>query len=165
MNVLPKQRDSAEVNHGFHGQRAKLRCSKAVPVNKPFLALYSKPFVCLKLRNSDQHQNFRPLWALSLSSMALTITKYFQGANNSAPDWPLVCPSAQFLHVRLHFIHTLSLAGITSEPCAGVFQWAHITASQKIDRTCCIYILLCAWMCHDVLNILELDIEATWSMS
>ena len=106
------------------------------------------PFVCLKLRNSDQHQNFRPLWALSLSSMALTIIKYFQGANNSAPDWPLVCPSAQFLHVRLHLtIHTLSLAGITSEPCAGVFQWAHITASQKIDRTCCIYIYI---MCMNV---------------
>ena len=33
-----------------HGQRPK-----AVPVNKPCL----RPFVCLRLRNSDQHQNFQ----------------------------------------------------------------------------------------------------------
>ena len=81
----------------------------------------------------------------------LTIKKYCQGADSSARDWPLVCPCTQFLQVRLRFtVHTLSFTHRTSEPCAGVFQWAHITASQEIERTHYVYVQYIYIMCMNV---------------
>ena len=130
VNVLPGQRDSAEVNH---------------MANDPKQCLWTNlawGLLCVwdcgtrtNTKTSGPHRPYpSPPWVL-------TIKKYCQGADSSARDWPLVCPCTQFLQVRLRFtVHTLSFTPRTSEPCAGVFQWAHITASQEIERAHYVYV-------------------------
>ena len=108
LNVLPKQRHTDKVNHGFHGQRPKLRCSKAVPV-KIFFGHLILLCACWHCRTRPNNPNFQPPSAPSSSSMATNhkilprCQQLFPGLATHLPMHaisssasPLHCPHAVF---------------------------------------------------------------------
>jgi len=141
---LPRQRDSAEVNHSFHGQRHKSSSSKAVPVNKPCL----RPFVCLRLRNSDQHQNFRPPSALSFSSMGFNDQKILSRRRQLGPGLATRLPMHAISSSAspLHCPHAVFYAQDLRAMCRRLPVSPHYCKSRDRESTLCVrisYIYIC----------------------